>query len=67
MIATGARDPAVLNKLSALGMTSDTLLPLGLVPFVAMAWANSALDDRERSAIIANLGIERHIPAAAPL
>jgi len=29
---TGVRDSAVLHKLSALGITSDTLLALGLVP-----------------------------------
>jgi uncharacterized membrane protein YebE (DUF533 family) len=55
----------VLNKLSALGIPSDTLLSLGLVPLVAIAWADGALDDRERSAIIANLGAAG-IPADSP-
>jgi hypothetical protein len=64
-VATGVRDPAVLDKLSALGITSDTLLSMGLVPLVAIAWADGALDDRERSAIIANLGATG-IPADSP-
>jgi hypothetical protein len=54
--ATGVRDRAVLDKLSTLGITSDTLLALGLVPLVAIAWADGVLDDKERSAIVANLG-----------
>lgn len=56
-LATGVRDRAVLDKLSTLGITSDTLLTLGLVPLVAIAWADGALDDKERSAIVANLGV----------
>ena len=55
-VATGVRDRAVLDKLSRLGITSDTLLALGLVPLVAIAWADGALDDRERHAIVGNLG-----------
>jgi len=55
--ATGVRDSTVLHKLSTLGITSDTLLALGLVPLVAIAWADGTLDDQERHAIIANLGV----------
>ena len=55
--ATGVRDSTVLHKLSALGITSDTLLALGLVPLVAIAWADGALDDKERHAIVASLGV----------
>ena len=54
--ATGVRDSTVLHKLSTLGITSDTLLALGLVPLVAIAWADGTLDDKERQAI-ANLGV----------
>jgi len=54
--ATGVRDSTVLHKLSALGITSDTLLALGFVPLVAVAWADGTLDDKERSAIVASLG-----------
>ncbi|MGE3536916.1 MAG: hypothetical protein AB7N91_05680 [Candidatus Tectimicrobiota bacterium] len=65
--ATGVRDSAVLAKLSALGITSDTLLALGLVPLVAVAWADGALDDKERQAIVSGLssaGIAADSPAA---
>jgi hypothetical protein len=36
----------VLQKLSPLGLTSDTLLALGLVPLGTVAWADGALDDK---------------------
>lgn len=55
-VATGVRDRTVLDKLSSLGITSDTLLALGLVPLVAIAWADGTLDDRERHAIASSLG-----------
>src|SRR5262245_63272812 len=55
--ATGVRDSTVLHKLNTLGITSDTLLALGLVPLVAIAWADGALDVKERQAIVANLGV----------
>jgi hypothetical protein len=64
--ATGVRDSAVLHKLNALGITSDTFLALGLVPLVAIAWADGTLDDRERRAVIASLdtaGIGADSPA----
>ena len=64
-VATGVRDRAVLDKLSTLGITSDTLLALGLVPLVAIAWADGALDDKERHAIVASLGAVG-IGAASP-
>ena len=53
--ATGIRDSTVLHKLSTLGITSDTLLALGLVPLVAIAWADGTLDDKERRAIVTSL------------
>jgi hypothetical protein len=64
--ATGIRDTTVLHKLSTLGITSDTLLALGLVPLIAVAWADGDLDDKERRAIVASLdaaGIVAHSPA----
>jgi hypothetical protein len=65
--ATGVQDSAVLHKLNTLGITSDTLLALGLVPLVAIAWADGALDDKERRAITASLdtaGIVADSPAS---
>lgn len=54
--ATGVQDRAVLQTLLSLGITSDTLLALGLVPLVAVAWADGTLADRERQAIVSGLG-----------
>jgi hypothetical protein len=65
--ATGIRDSAVLHTLSTLGITPDTLLALGLVPLVAVAWADGALDAREREAIVTGLttaGLASDSPAA---
>jgi hypothetical protein len=64
--ATGIQDSTVLHTLSTLGITSDTFLALGLVPLVAVAWADGALDDKERRAIVAGLdaaGIVANSPA----
>ncbi|MGE0223540.1 MAG: hypothetical protein AB7S57_09785 [Acetobacteraceae bacterium] len=46
--ASGITDPAVLEKLAALGISADTLAALSLVPLVAVAWADGSLDERER-------------------
>jgi len=65
-VATGIQDSAVLQHLSTLGITSDTLLALGLVPLVAIAWADGTLDDKERRAVTASLeaaGIVADSPA----
>jgi hypothetical protein len=45
----------VLDKLLALGIDADTLLAMRLVPVVAVAWADGALDNKERQAITASL------------
>jgi hypothetical protein len=47
--ASGITDDAVLGKLVALNIGSDTLAALSLVPLVAVAWADGSIDDRERS------------------
>ncbi len=65
--ATGLSDSAVLHTLSTLGITPDTLLALGLVPLVVVAWADGALDARERQAIVSGLsaaGLAADSPAA---
>ncbi len=65
--ATGVRDSAVLHTMSTLGITPDTLLALGLVPLVAIAWADGSLDARERQAIVSSLsaaGLAADSPAS---
>ncbi|MBR0669272.1 hypothetical protein GXW71_33290 [Roseomonas hellenica] len=51
--ASGIADDAVLDAVAALGMTGETLAALTLVPLVAVAWADGAIDDREREAVLA--------------
>jgi hypothetical protein len=53
--AAGVADAAVLDKLLALGIDADTLLAMRLVPVVVVAWADGALDTKERQAITASL------------
>lgn len=53
--ASGLKDDAVLDHLLRLGIEPDTLLALGLVPLVEVAWADGHLDDRERQAILSAL------------
>jgi hypothetical protein len=50
--ASGITDDAVLEKLIELDIHADTLAALTLVPLVEVAWADGAVDDKERSAIL---------------
>lgn len=55
-------DDAVLEKLAAHGISSETLAALSLVPLVAVAWADGTIDDRERGAVFsraAELGMAK--------
>jgi hypothetical protein len=64
--ASGIQDAAVLDRLIGLGMQTDTLVAMGLVPLVAVAWADGALDERERRAVVSALdttGITLDSPA----
>jgi hypothetical protein len=51
--ASGITDGAVLERLAALGIAGDTVAALSLVPLVAVAWADGAIDGRERGAVLA--------------
>jgi hypothetical protein len=65
--AAGVTDAAVLDKLLVLGIDADTLLAMRLVPVVVVAWADGALDNRERQAMTASLakaGMASDSPAA---
>jgi len=46
------KDEAFIGRLVALGIRPATALALALVPLVLVAWADGALDDREREAIL---------------
>lgn len=51
--ASGIANDAVLEKLAALDISSETLAALSLVPLVAVAWADGTIDDKERGAVFA--------------
>ena len=51
-LVSGIDDARVLEKMVSLGIKSDTLTALTLVPLVRVAWADGTLDDKERKAIL---------------
>jgi hypothetical protein len=60
--ASGITDDAVLGKLAALNIGSDTLAALSLVPLVAVAWADGSIDEKERSVAFskaAEMGLDK--------
>ena len=60
--ASGITDPTLLAQLVAAGIDGETLTALSLAPLVAVAWADGALDERERAALLraaADSGLER--------
>ncbi len=50
--ASGMSDDAVLDKLVHLGLRSNTIAALSLVPLIQVAWADGAVQDNERVAIL---------------
>jgi tellurite resistance protein len=50
--ASGIADDAVLDRLAALKIDSDTLAALSLVPLVAVAWADGDIDEKERRVLL---------------
>jgi hypothetical protein len=50
--ASGMTDDAVLDKLVHLGLRANTIAALSLVPLIQVAWADGAVQDNERTAIL---------------
>ena len=50
--ASGIANDAVLEKLAALNISSETVAALALVPLIAIAWADGSIDDKERAAVL---------------
>jgi tellurite resistance protein len=50
--ASGITDDAVLDQLIALGLHSETVAALALIPLVEVAWADGNIDATERQAIL---------------
>jgi hypothetical protein len=49
---TGISDRAVLDRVTSLGVSPDTLAAFTLVPLLQVAWADGTLDHKEREAIL---------------
>jgi hypothetical protein len=54
--ASGIRNEAILEKLLHLGVQAETVAALALVPLVEVAWADGAIDERERQEILGRAG-----------
>ena len=50
--ATGISDSATLDALVAINITPETMTTVGLIPLVAVAWADDSMEDSEQSAIM---------------
>jgi len=50
--ATGIKDEAVLAELVELGISSETIFALSLLPLIWVAWADGKIADKERDAIL---------------
>ena len=50
--ASGMTDDTVLDQLVALGLRSNTIAALSLVPLIQVAWADGEIQDNERTAIL---------------
>src|SRR3990170_4617545 len=48
--AAGISHPEVLDHLVRLGLDAETVIALGLVPLIDVAWADGKMDDKERLA-----------------
>jgi hypothetical protein len=54
--ASGITKPEVLDRLLKLGIQAQTLAALSIVPLVEVAWADGALDPKERRAVLEHAG-----------
>ena len=50
--ASGITSPAVLDRLTELGIRAETVAALSIVPLVEVAWADGSLDATERRAVL---------------
>jgi hypothetical protein len=54
--ATGITKAEVLDRLLTLGIQTQTLAALSLVPLIEVAWADGSLDAKERQAVLEHAG-----------
>lgn len=68
--AAGFDDPALIDKLTELGVRPELVAALSIVPIVEVAWADGQLDAKERAAVLDHArksGIASGTPAHALL
>ena len=65
--ASGITKPAVLDKLIELGIRPETVAALSIVPLVEVAWADGAIDAKERRAVLERAGVPHDSTAGALL
>lgn len=65
--ASGITTPAVLDKLIELGIRAETVAALSIVPLVEVAWADGAIDAKERRAVLERAGVSQDSTAGALL
>ena len=54
--ASGITKPEVLDRLLKLGIQPQTVAALSIVPLIEVAWADGALDAKERRAVLEHAG-----------
>ena len=52
VVIWGIEDPALVEQLVALGLTTETVAALSLTPLVEVAWADGKVDAHERKAVL---------------
>lgn len=52
MAATGIQNAEIINQLMDHGITMESMAGIGLIPLIAVAWADGKMEDREREAIL---------------
>ncbi|MAJ58986.1 MAG: hypothetical protein CBC48_02840 [bacterium TMED88] len=52
VVIWGIEDPALVERLIELGLTTETVAALSLTPLVEVAWADGKVDPHEREAVL---------------
>ena len=52
VVIWGIEDPALVERLIELGLTTETVAALSLTPLVEVAWADGKVDPHERKAVL---------------
>jgi hypothetical protein len=62
--ASGIKNPAIVERLLALGVRPETVTALSLVPLVEVAWVDGSLDADERRVILERAGTSGLAPGS---